>query len=415
MSKVWLLRTRGITLQTQSAPVAKPSKFSLLFGLLVLVLLGLNLRPLLTSVGPLTDELQTITGLSFSQVSLLTTLPILMIGLMALFAGRVTTALGYRQGIGLGLLILCAGFTARLFEPTSTSMITSALVGGVGIALLHIVIPELTKQQYLNRLGMVTGLWSAALMGGAALGAVATPWAANLLPERFQALGSWSLLAAIVLIIWYLPFNRTPVASIPPRHLLLRSHRYPRAWLLGIYFALVNAGYAGFIAWIAPFYGEFGWPAQKAGNLLALFSLVQVIGALLLPALSRTQDRRLWLTIAVLIQMTGFAGLSWFPTEAPWLWSALCGFGLGGAFPLCIVMALDHIDNPVQAGRLVSFMQGIGFMFASLMPLLTGWFRDVSGNYSLGWQLHIIVGILIVLITWQFNPSSYRDLFNLRE
>jgi CP family cyanate transporter-like MFS transporter len=113
--------------------------------------------------------------------------------------------------------------------------------------------------------------------------------------------------------------------------------------------------------------------------------------------------------------MAGFAGLSWFPTEAPWLWSALCGFGLGGAFPLCIVMALDHIDNPVQAGRLVSFMQGIGFMFASLMPLLTGWFRDVYGNYSLGWQLHIIVGILILLITWQFNPNSYRDLFNLRE
>lgn len=402
-------------MQTQSAPAAKSSRFPLLFGLLVLVLLGLNLRPLLTSVGPLTDELQTITALSFSQVSLLTTLPILMIGLMALFAGRVTTALGYRQGIGLGLLILCAGLSARLFEPTSTSMITSALVGGVGIALLHIVIPELTKQQYLNRLGMVTGLWSAALMGGAALGAVATPWTANLLPERFQALGSWSLLAAIVLIIWYLPFNRTPIASIPPRHLLLRAHRYPRAWLLGIYFALVNAGYAGFIAWIAPFYGDFGWPAQKAGNLLALFSMVQVIGALLLPALSRTQDRRLWLTAAVLIQMAGFAGLSWFPTEVPWLWSALCGFGLGGAFPLCIVMALDHIDNPVQAGRLVSFMQGIGFMFASLMPLLTGWFRDVSGNYSLGWQLHIIVGILILLITWQFNPKSYRGLFNLRE
>ena len=402
-------------MQTQSAPVATHSRLPLLLGLFILVLLGLNLRPLLTSVGPLTEELQAMTGLSFSQVSLLTTLPILMIGLMALFAGRVTTALGYRQGIGLGLLVLCAGLIARLFEPTITSMIASALVGGVGIALLHIVIPELTKQQYLNRLGMVTGLWSAALMGGAALGAVATPLAAEFLPQRFQALGSWSLLALVVLIIWYLPFNRTPVASIPPRHLLLRAHRYPRAWLLGIYFALVNAGYAGFIAWIAPFYGEFGWPAQKAGNLLALFSLVQVIGALLLPALSRTQDRRFWLMAAVITQMTGFAGLSWFPTEAPWLWSALCGFGLGGAFPLCIVMALDHIDNPVQAGRLVSFMQGLGFMFASLMPLLTGWFRDVSGNYSLGWLLHILVGILILLITWRFNPKNYPGLFNLRE
>uniref|UniRef100_UPI00338EDE95 MFS transporter n=1 Tax=Idiomarina sp. TaxID=1874361 RepID=UPI00338EDE95 len=135
--------------------MAKPSKLPLFFGLLVLVLLGLNLRPLLTSVGPLADELQTITKLSFSEVSLLTTLPILMSGLMALFAGRVTTALGYKQGIGLGLLVLCAGLLVRLFEPTNISLISSALVGGVGIALLHIVIPELTKQKYLNRLGMV--------------------------------------------------------------------------------------------------------------------------------------------------------------------------------------------------------------------------------------------------------------------
>lgn len=404
-----------MSLQKEPTFTPAPSGVRLALSLAVLVLLGLNLRPLLTSIGPLTGELRDITGLSFSEVSLLTTIPILMIGAMALFAGRVTTALGYRHGIGLGLLILTAGLIARLFEPTSTSMMISAIVGGVGISLLHIVIPELTKQQYLKRLGLVTGLWSAALMGGAALGAVATPWVAGLLPERYQAMGSWSLLAALVFIIWYLPVNRTPVASVPPRHLLLRAYKTPRAWILGAYFALVNAGYAGFIAWIAPFYAEFGWSAQSSGNLLALFSLVQVIGALILPALSRSQDRRPWLALAVLTQMVGFIGLSWFPNVSPWLWSALCGFGLGGAFPLCIVMALDHIDNPVQAGRLVSFMQGIGFMFASLMPLVTGWFRDFSGNYTFGWQLHILVGVIILAMTWQFNPKGYKGLFNSQE
>lgn len=404
-----------LIVQNSSASLTQPSTARLWFGLTLLVLLGINLRPLLTSIGPLTDELQNVTGLSHSEVSLLTTLPIMMIGLMALFAGRVTTALGYRHGVGLGLLILSAGLVSRLLEPTSISMISSALVGGVGIALLHIVIPELTKQQYRRRLGMVTGLWSAALMGGAALGAVITPGVAGVLPERFQSLGSWALLAIFVLFIWYTPYNRPPTANVPAKHLLLRAYRYPRAWLLGGYFALVNAGYAGFIAWIAPFYSEFDWPAQQAGNLLALFSLVQVGGALLLPALSRSHDRRPWLMLAVITQMAGFIGLSWFPTEAPWLWSALCGFGLGGAFPLCIVMALDHIDNPVQAGRLVSFMQGLGFMFASLMPLLTGWFRDLSGDYQLGWQVHIGVGVLILMVTWHFKPSHYKGLFNLQE
>ena len=74
-------------------------------------------------------------------------------------------------------------------------------------------------------------------------------------------------------------------------------------------------------------------------------------------------------------------------------------------------MALDHLDNPVQAGRLVSFMQGIGFIFASLMPLLTGWFRDMSGDYTLGWQLHIVVGVVILLCTLRFNPARYKQLF----
>jgi CP family cyanate transporter-like MFS transporter len=384
---------------------------ALLFGLLLLVLLGLNLRPLLTSVGPLTDELINLTDASYSSISLLTTLPILMIGLLALFAGRLTMTLGYKRGISFGLLILAVGLAIRVYPPTTVLLLGSALIGGFGIALLHIIIPELTKHQYRNRLGLVTGLWSAALMGGAALGAVLTPMLADALPERYYALAAWSIFAILTLLVWLLPQNQVPTADIPPRHLLLKAFKYPRAWFLGGYFALVNAGYAGFIAWIAPFYGEFGWPAQQAGNLLALFSLVQVAGALILPALSRGYDRRLWLVIAVVTQMIGFAGLSFVPEVSPWLWSGLCGFGLGGAFPLCIVMALDHLDNPVQAGRLVSFMQGIGFMFASLMPLLTGWFRDMSGDYTLGWQLHIVVGVVILLCTLRFNPARYKQLF----
>lgn len=400
-----------MTLSNSITSNQRPTPTRLIFGLILLVLLGLNLRPLLTSVGPLTDELIVLTQSSYSTISLLTTLPIMMIGVLALFAGRLTRALGYKRGISAGLIVLAIGLMLRFWPPTTTLLLGSALIGGFGIALLHIIIPELTKHQYLQKLGLVTGLWSAALMGGAALGAVVTPWLASLLPERFYALAAWALLAVLTLGIWLAPQNQVPKANIPPRHQLLKAFRYPRAWFLGAYFALVNAGYAGFIAWIAPFYSEFGWTAQQSGNLLALFSLIQVAGALILPALSRGHDRRPWLVIAVITQMTGFAGLSLAPEWSPWLWSALCGFGLGGAFPLCIVMALDHLHNPVQAGRLVSFMQGIGFMFASLMPLITGWFRDFSGDYTLGWQLHIAVGVIILICTFRFNPKHYQTLF----
>ena len=54
--------------------------------LLALVLIGLNMRPLLTSIGPLLPTLRQATGLSFGGAALLTTLPVLMMGLMALAA-----------------------------------------------------------------------------------------------------------------------------------------------------------------------------------------------------------------------------------------------------------------------------------------------------------------------------------------
>ena len=45
--------------------------------LLVLVLIGMNMRPLLTSPGPLLPQIQQASGMSFTLASLLTALPVI--------------------------------------------------------------------------------------------------------------------------------------------------------------------------------------------------------------------------------------------------------------------------------------------------------------------------------------------------
>lgn len=50
--------------------------------LLVLVLIGLNMRPLLTSVGPLLPQLRQASGMSFSVAALLTALPVVTMCLL---------------------------------------------------------------------------------------------------------------------------------------------------------------------------------------------------------------------------------------------------------------------------------------------------------------------------------------------
>lgn len=55
--------------------------------LFVLVLIGINMRPLLTSIGPLLPQLRHATGMSFTLVSLLTALPVIAMGVLALAGG----------------------------------------------------------------------------------------------------------------------------------------------------------------------------------------------------------------------------------------------------------------------------------------------------------------------------------------
>ena len=156
---------------------------------------------------------------------------------------------------------------------------------------------------------------------------------------------------------------------------------------------------------------QLGWQPQASGSLLALMTFGQVMGALLLPALARNHDRRPLLLLALMMQLIGFIGLIYLPQTLPWLWVLVSGLGLGGAFPLCLVLALDHLHQPAAAGRLVAFMQGVGFLLAGVTPYLSGLLRDYSGGFVLDWQIHALLVVVLIAITWRFHPHSYRRAF----
>ncbi len=64
----------------QHAPAVVSRPWLLLFGL---VLVALNLRPALSSLSPLLNDVSASLGLSASKAGLLTTLPVLCLGLFA--------------------------------------------------------------------------------------------------------------------------------------------------------------------------------------------------------------------------------------------------------------------------------------------------------------------------------------------
>ncbi len=125
--------------------------------------------------------------------ALLTALPVIAMGVLALAAGWVDRYIGQKRSIALSLLIIAAGALLREIAPNSGLLLTSALAGGIGIGIIQAAIPAVIKHLFPRRTPLVMGLWSAALMGGGGLGAAFTPWLASHSAARHDALARWAL------------------------------------------------------------------------------------------------------------------------------------------------------------------------------------------------------------------------------
>ncbi|MDX1266550.1 MAG: cyanate transporter [Oceanisphaera sp.] len=374
--------------------------------LLLVVLVGLNLRPFITGPGPVMEMIRAGTGLSYVGMSLMTLLPFLLMGVGAFISPRLQARWGTRRGLLTALVLLMLGSGLRLVVPNGASLLFTALLCGMGVAFVQSVFPGIIKQHFPGRMAMVTGLYSAMIMGGGALGAQLTPWLAGAEHNWQQAL-AW--LALPVVLAWLCARKvlveqggRRPEPGLAGR-LLAR----PRTWQLMLCFGLVNAGYSTMVTWLAPYYQQLGWSAASSASLVSVMALAQAVSAVGITLLARGQDRRPWLWLTLVLQGIGFAGLLFQPALAPWVWVAVCGMGLGGNFSMSLVTALDHLPVPQQAGALAALMQGGGFLLAAMGPLAVSLLQQASGSFASGWALHLGLVAVVLLTTLQFDPRRY--------
>jgi CP family cyanate transporter-like MFS transporter len=258
----------------------------------VVVLVGLNLRPFITGVGPLAEGVQAETRLGLQRLALLTLVPMLLMGGFAFAGPTLNARVGTRRSVVGALVILAAGSLLRLFASTGSAMVGTAALLGLGAAVVQALFPGILKEQFPRRVGIVTGLYSAMLMVGGALGAQLSPMVA-------EASGSWHAglawpatlaLAAVALAAACLPPDP---GRKPGRSAASGLLRRPRTWLQMACFGLVNGGFSTVVASLAPSYQAYGWTGAGSGGLLAVLSIAQAAAALLVPVLaSRRDDHR---------------------------------------------------------------------------------------------------------------------------
>ncbi|NWA25846.1 cyanate transporter [Pseudomonas gingeri] len=375
------------------------------------VLVALNLRPSMAAVGPLLSAIRGDIPLSFSAASLLTMLPVMAMGLAMFLGMRIAQRFGEHRTIVLSLLIIGLATASRLYLDSTVELILSAVLAGLGIALIQAVMPALIKSRFSNNVSLFMGVYVTSIMGGAAIAASFSPFVLAQTGSWRISLAIWGLLALVGLVVWF--GQRSAVPHLPQTSTNTRQESFfgnSRAWLLAIFFGLGTASYTCVLAWLAPYYVEKGWSEQSAGLLLGLLTAMEVISGLVTPAIAnRSQDRRLVLAVLLVLIIAGFCGLILSPERFTLLWPCLLGLGIGGLFPMSLIVSLDHLDNPRRAGGLTAFVQGIGYLIAGLSPLIAGVIRDQLGSFEWAWWSLAAVMAVMIVIVLRFNPKHYAQ------
>lgn len=373
-----------------------------------ILLVGLNLRPLLASVGPLLDTIQHDTALGDTGASLLTAVPVMLMGLCLLGTGRVQALLGPHAGILLGMVLIATACLGRLIVPDAPMLIGTAILGGMGIATVQALMPAVIRRHYGARAAGMMGLYSTAIMGGALLASFASP---RIAPHGGWpvALGLWGGPALLGMGLWQgarLSQARTQAPRRAPHQTPgqtpghpLQLRRSPRAWTLLFFFGLGTGAYTLVLAWLPPYYTRLGWSSAAAGTLLSLVTLAEVVAGIAVSfRVNRFHDRRPLLFPAIGALLAGLLCLTLAPLALAWLAAILVGTGIGALFPLSLIVAMDHGEDPAQAGQIVGFVQGGGYLLAALLPFGAGIMRAHLSDLAPAWWLMTgLCGVLAIL------------------
>lgn len=146
---------------------------TLIFWACSLILVAFNLRTIFPSFGALMPEIRQSLNLSSGLASLITTLPVLCLGLFAPFAPKLAQKLGIERTIFIIMFVLTIGILLRGTGELSGLLIGTILAGGA-IAIINVLLPSLIKRDFSQSIGLMSGLYAMALLGGAAIAAGTT-------------------------------------------------------------------------------------------------------------------------------------------------------------------------------------------------------------------------------------------------
>ncbi|WP_312182976.1 MFS transporter, partial [Arthrobacter sp.] len=168
-----------------------------------ILLAAANLRPGISSLGPLLGNVIVDLHLSGLVAGLLTAAPAVCFALFGPLAPRMAKKRGPEIIVLGAMLAIALGLALRAVAPNTTFFLLFSAVALCGIAVGNVLMPVLVKRWFPDRIGRVTGLYTTVLsLGTALVAAVAVPVNGALGGTWRLGLGVWAIPALVAAGVW---------------------------------------------------------------------------------------------------------------------------------------------------------------------------------------------------------------------
>ncbi|OJW02577.1 MAG: MFS transporter [Microbacterium sp. 67-17] len=364
-------------------------------------LVAINMRPTITSVGPLLEQIGADTGLGPSALGLLASIPLATWALVSPFASGLSQRFGMNRVVLWSLALLTVGTVVRSAPGPVASLWIGTAVIGVALAVANVLMPAVIKREFPSRVPLMMAVYTALLGGaGAVASGVAVPvaeWGAGVTGAdgwRLSLVITGGILLPVAIVAWLVAMRgrRERAAGAGAAGQSRGIWKDSTAWVVAAYMGFQSATFYILVTWLATIAVSTGRSAVTAGIDVMVYQIGALAGAIAVPVVLRGGAAR-WVPATLpVIGLVGLVGLIAAP-DAILAWVLVLGPASGASLGVSLTLMAQRARDHHGATALSGMAQSVGYLMAAAGPVLFGSLHSATE----GWLLPLVLVVAILV------------------
>lgn len=360
-------------------------------------------------VSPLLSNIQETLGVPAGLLGSITTIPLLCFALFSPFVPKMGKKFGNELIMFIAVFVLALGNYFRVFS--TSALLLGTLLVGLSIAVLNVLMPVTIAQEYPQRVGVMTSIYTFSMTLFSALASGQSVALAEQVGWQ-KAMQSVSVLAIVGMIFW-IPALKGMHKAKAGKKTGSSVWKARGAWFMSAFMGLQSLLFYTTLTWVPTILVDHGLSRGQASQLFGLMQLASLVSSYFVPILAYRfkHTRGIILTMAV-----GFiAGimLLMIPTASVGLTVVVViVLGLASNMAFSLAMALFNIktDTPEQTAEISGMAQAVGYVLAAFGPIGIGYIQQVTGSWNV--PLIILLVVVVALTVAGLAVDKRRTVFD---